>query len=36
VAEVAFANGLARVERPANLLQHVEALMYDPRYPEYV
>jgi malate dehydrogenase (oxaloacetate-decarboxylating)(NADP+) len=36
VAEVAFANGLARVERPANLLRHVEALMYDPRYPEYV
>jgi malate dehydrogenase (oxaloacetate-decarboxylating)(NADP+) len=35
VADVAFATGLARVERPANLLAFVESAMYDPHYPVY-
>ncbi len=35
VAEVAFAGGLARIERPRDLLAYVEGLMYDPRYPVY-
>ena len=35
VAEVAFAEGLARVERPADLLEYVQGHMYDPRYPTY-
>jgi malate dehydrogenase (oxaloacetate-decarboxylating)(NADP+) len=35
VAEVAFANGLARIERPSDLLALVEGAMYDPQYPEY-
>ena len=32
VAEVAFARRLASNPRPRNLLQHVKAQMYDPRY----
>ncbi|HEX4885436.1 MAG TPA: NAD-dependent malic enzyme [Casimicrobiaceae bacterium] len=35
VAEVAFAAGLARIDRPVDLLAHVESFMYDPRYPVY-
>jgi len=35
VAEVAYRDGLATVERPADLLAHVRAQMYDPRYPAY-
>jgi malate dehydrogenase (oxaloacetate-decarboxylating)(NADP+) len=35
VADVAYANGLARKERPADLVAYVEGHMYDPRYPEY-
>lgn len=32
VAEVAYARGLARVERPADLEEFIRAQMYDPRY----
>ncbi len=32
VAEVAYARGLAAKPRPANVLEHVRAQMYDPRY----
>jgi malate dehydrogenase (oxaloacetate-decarboxylating)(NADP+) len=35
VAEVAYAEGLAQVERPADLLEYVQSHMYDPRYPMY-
>jgi malate dehydrogenase (oxaloacetate-decarboxylating)(NADP+) len=35
VAEVAFREGLATIERPADLAGHVRAQMYDPRYPSY-
>jgi malate dehydrogenase (oxaloacetate-decarboxylating)(NADP+) len=35
VAEVAFREGLATIERPADLGSHVRAQMYDPRYPSY-
>lgn len=34
VAEVAYANGLATVERPADLLAYVGSVMYDPIYPQ--
>lgn len=36
VAEVAFRDGLAGIERPDDLLAHVRAQMYSPRYPSYV
>jgi malate dehydrogenase (oxaloacetate-decarboxylating)(NADP+) len=36
VAAVAFHDGLAGIERPADLLGFVRAQMYDPRYPSYV
>jgi malate dehydrogenase (oxaloacetate-decarboxylating)(NADP+) len=35
VAEVAFAEGVAGIARPADLLAHVRAQMYDPRYDSY-
>jgi malate dehydrogenase (oxaloacetate-decarboxylating)(NADP+) len=35
VAEVAYRDGLATIERPADLAGHVRAKMYDPRYPSY-
>ena len=34
VAEVAFAEGLASVPRPADLAAAVRALMWEPRYPD--
>jgi len=36
VAEVAFSQGHAGIERPADLLAHVHSCMYDPTYPQYV
>ena len=36
VAEVAFSQGHAGIERPADLLAHVRSCMYDPTYPQYV
>jgi malate dehydrogenase (oxaloacetate-decarboxylating)(NADP+) len=36
VAEVAYRDGLAEVERPADLLEFVRGQMYDPRYVSYV
>jgi malate dehydrogenase (oxaloacetate-decarboxylating)(NADP+) len=35
VAEVAFRQGHAGMARPADLLGHVRACMYEPRYPRY-
>ncbi len=35
VAEVAFAQGHASIERPADLLAHVRACMYQPAYSAY-
>jgi malate dehydrogenase (oxaloacetate-decarboxylating)(NADP+) len=35
VAEVAFAQGHAGIERPADLLAHVRACMYQPSYAAY-
>jgi malate dehydrogenase (oxaloacetate-decarboxylating)(NADP+) len=35
VAEIAFREDLATIERPADLASHVRARMYDPRYPSY-
>jgi malate dehydrogenase (oxaloacetate-decarboxylating)(NADP+) len=35
VAEVAFAQGHAGIERPADLLVHVRSCMYDPAYAAY-
>jgi len=35
VAEVAYREGLATIDRPADLVSHVRAQMYDPRYPSY-
>ena len=35
VAEVAFAQGHAGIERPAALLAHIRASMYEPAYPRY-
>jgi malate dehydrogenase (oxaloacetate-decarboxylating)(NADP+) len=35
VAEVAFARGLARIPRPADLEQHVRAHMFEPEYAHY-
>jgi len=35
VAEVAFAQQAAGIERPADLLAHVKAQMYEPRYQTY-
>ena len=32
VAEQAYADGLARLPRPDDLLEHIRAQMYDPRY----
>ena len=36
VAEVAYRDGLAEVERPADLLEFVRGQMYDPRYVSFV
>jgi len=36
VAAVAFHDGLAGIERPADLLGYVRSQMYDPRYTSYV
>ncbi len=36
VAEVAYARGLTREAKPADLLAHIRALMYEPVYPRYV
>ena len=36
VAEVVFRDGLAEIERPADLLEHVRSQMYDPRYVTFV
>ncbi len=36
VAEVGYKDKLARSERPADLLAHVESLMYDPTYQSYI
>ena len=35
VAEVAFAQGHAGIDRPADLLDHVRGQMYEPEYPAY-
>ena len=35
VADVAFEQGHAGMARPADVLSHVRASMYDPRYPHY-
>jgi len=35
VAEVAFSQGVAGIERPADLLEHMKSQMYEPRYPTY-
>jgi malate dehydrogenase (oxaloacetate-decarboxylating)(NADP+) len=35
VAEVAYREGLAALERPGDLLAHVKGQMYDPHYPSY-
>jgi malate dehydrogenase (oxaloacetate-decarboxylating)(NADP+) len=35
VAQVAFEQGHAGIEKPADLLAHVRSCMYDPRYPSY-
>jgi malate dehydrogenase (oxaloacetate-decarboxylating)(NADP+) len=35
VAEVAFAQKVAGIERPADLLAHVKSQMYEPRYQTY-
>ena len=36
VAEIAYQRGLTRMPRPADLATHVQAEMYQPKYPEYV
>ncbi len=36
VAEVAYARGLARQRRPADLAAHIRSLMYEPTYESYV
>jgi len=36
VAEVAYQRGLATQPKPADLLAHIEAQMYVPRYPSFV
>jgi malate dehydrogenase (oxaloacetate-decarboxylating)(NADP+) len=35
VAEVAFAQGVAGIARPDDLLAHIRAQMYEPRYAAY-
>ncbi len=36
VAEVAFRDGLAGVERPGDLAEYIRSQMYQPEYPSYV
>ena len=36
VAEVAFRDGLAGVERPGDLVEYIRSQMYQPDYPSYV
>jgi malate dehydrogenase (oxaloacetate-decarboxylating)(NADP+) len=36
VAEVAFKDGLAGIEKPADLLGHIKSTMWQPRYESYV
>ncbi|HEY5996517.1 MAG TPA: NAD-dependent malic enzyme [Candidatus Deferrimicrobiaceae bacterium] len=35
VAETVFRRGLTAMKRPSDLRGHIEAQMYDPKYPEY-
>jgi len=35
VADVAFRSGLTKMNRPADLLKHIKAQMYDPTYVDY-
>ena len=35
VAEVAFRQGHAGIDRPSDLAGHVRSCMYDPAYPRY-
>ena len=35
VAEVAFDKNIARVDRPKNLIQTIEAMMFSSKYPVY-
>jgi malate dehydrogenase (oxaloacetate-decarboxylating)(NADP+) len=36
VAELAFDEGLARVQRPENMTAFIQSHMYEPHYPSYV
>ena len=36
VAEIAYRDGYATLERPDDLLEFMRAQMYDPRYTSYV
>ncbi len=36
VADVAYADGLARAPKPANTLEYVKSLMWEPKYQSYV
>ena len=36
VAEVAFRDGLAGIERPGDLADYIHSQMYQPDYPSYV
>jgi malate dehydrogenase (oxaloacetate-decarboxylating)(NADP+) len=35
VAEIAHADGLARAAKPADMMQHVKSLMWEPKYQSY-
>jgi malate dehydrogenase (oxaloacetate-decarboxylating)(NADP+) len=36
VAELAFEEGLARVQRPENITAFIQSQMFEPEYPAYV
>jgi malate dehydrogenase (oxaloacetate-decarboxylating)(NADP+) len=36
VAEVAFSDGLARIQPPPDVLRHVRSMMWTPRYEPYL
>ena len=36
VAELAFEEGLARIQQPENIAAFVQAQMFEPHYPSYV
>ena len=36
VADIAFADGLARVPRPVNTLEYVKSKMWEPKYEAYL